>query len=106
MKYNYKGLGNYFKSSALEGVEEVIKDSSSEVVEKWVFDPYKPLLKVEEGEEAVLNLEEALDEWSLGSTVGALSNTSRLFDISLDAYGNKKSINNKTKNEISILNKP
>ncbi|MBP1574032.1 MAG: hypothetical protein J6C34_00280 [Oscillospiraceae bacterium] len=85
-----KGLSNYVKASALEGVEEVIKDSSSEAVEKWVFDPYKPLLKVEEGEEAVLNLEEALDEWSLGSTVGALSNTSRLFDISLDAYNDKR----------------
>ena len=90
----------------MEGVEEVVKDSSSEIVEKWVFDPYKPLLKVEEGEEAVLNLEEAVDELLLGSTVGAFNNTSRLFDISLDAYGNKKSINNKTKNEISILNKP
>ena len=70
----------------MEGVEEVVKDSSSEIVEKWVFDPYKPLLKVEEGEEAVLNLEEALDEWSLGSVVGAFNNTPRLFDISLDAY--------------------
>ena len=101
-----KGISNYLKASALEGVEEVVKDSSSEIVEKWVFDPYKPLLKVEEGEEAVLNLEEAVDELLLGSTVGALSNTPRLFDISMDAYGNKKSINNKTKNEISILNKP
>ena len=61
--------------------------------------------KPKEGEEAVLNLEEALDEWSLGSTVGALSNTSRLFDISLDAYGNKKNINNEVKNKINVLNK-
>lgn len=88
-----KGLSNYVKASALEGVEEVIKDSSSEAVEKWVFDPYKPLLKVEEGEEAVLNLEEAVDELLLGSTVGALNNTPRLFDISLDAYRKGKYIN-------------
>ena len=90
-----KGISNYLKASALEGVEEVIKDSSSEIVEKWVFDPYKPLLKVEEGEEAVLNIEEAVDELLLGSTVGAFNNTPRLFDISMDAYGGKTTWDNK-----------
>ena len=57
--------------------------------------------KPKEGEEAVLNLEEALDEWSLGSTVGALSNTSRLFDISLDAYNRNIG---KGKRKVSIDN--
>ena len=93
MKYNYKWLGNYFKSSALEGVEEVIKDSSSEVVEKGVFDPYKPLLKAREGEEAVLNLSEAGRDFLIGGAGGLVSSTPRLFDISMDAYRKGKYIN-------------
>ena len=95
MKYNYKGISNYLKASALEGVEEVVKDSSSEIVEKWVFDPYKPLLKVEEGEEAVLNLSEAGMDFLIGGTGGLVSSTPRLFDISMDAYGDKISRKNK-----------
>lgn len=88
-----QGLWNYAKAGALEGVEEVIKDSSSEVVEKWVFDPYKPLLKAREGEEAVLNLSEAGRDFLIGGAGGLVSSTPRLFDISMDAYRKGKYIN-------------
>ena len=43
-----------------------------------------------EGEEAVLNLSEAVRDFSIGGTVGLVSSTPRLFDISLDAYNDKR----------------
>ncbi|MBR3963761.1 MAG: hypothetical protein IKK14_09605 [Oscillospiraceae bacterium] len=43
-----------------------------------------------EGEEAVLNLSEAVRDFLIGGTGGLVSSTPRLFDISLDAYNDKK----------------
>ena len=43
-----------------------------------------------EGEEAVLNLSEAGMDFLIGGTGGLVSSTPRLFDISLDAYNDKK----------------
>ena len=43
-----------------------------------------------EGEEAVLNLSEAVMDFLIGGTGGLVSSTPRLFDISLDAYNDKK----------------
>ncbi|MBR6657761.1 MAG: hypothetical protein IKL18_06300 [Oscillospiraceae bacterium] len=85
-----QGFLNYAKAAGLEGVEEAVKNAAPEVVEKWVFDPYKPLLKVGEGEEAVLNLSEAGRDFLIGGTGGLVSSTPRLFDISLDAYNDKR----------------
>ena len=48
-----------------------------------------------EGEEAVLNLSEAGMDFLIGGTGGLVSSTPRLFDISLDAYGDKISRKNK-----------
>ena len=90
-----QGFLNYAKAGALEGVEEAVKNAAPEVVEKWVFDPYKPLLKAREGEEAVLNLSEAGMDFLIGGAGGLVSSTPRLFDISLDAYGDKISRKNK-----------
>ena len=42
-----------------------------------------------EGEEAVLNLSEAGMDFLIGGAGGLVSSTPRLFDISLDAYGDK-----------------
>ena len=85
-----QGFGNYIKAAGLEGVEEAVKNAAPEVVEKWVFDPSKPLLKAREGEEAVLNLSEAVMDFLIGGAGGLVSSTPRLFDISLDAYNDKK----------------
>ena len=85
-----QGFLNYAKAAGLEGVEEAVKNAAPEVVEKWVFDPYKPLLKAREGEEAVLNLSEAVMDFLIGGAGGLVSSTPRLFDISLDAYNDKK----------------
>ena len=87
---------NYAKAGALEGVEEAVKNAAPEVVEKWVFDPYKPLLKAREGEEAVLNLSEAVMDFLIGGAGGLVSSTPRLFDISMDAYNRKGNLNDKT----------
>ena len=100
-----QGFGNYIKAAGLEGVEEAVKNAAPEVIEKWVFDPYKPLLKAREGEEAVLNLSEAGMDFLIGGAGGLVSSTPRLFDISMDAYGSKKNVNNEVKNEINVINK-
>lgn len=97
-----QGFLNYAKAGALEGVEEAVKNAAPEVVEKWVFDPYKPLLKAREGEEAVLNLSEAGMDFLIGGAGGLVSSTPRLFDISLDAYGDKI-VRNENNDAVQIL---
>ena len=91
-----QGFGNYIKAAGLEGVEEAVKNAAPEVIEKWVFDPSKPLLKAREGEEAVLNLSEAVMDFLIGGAGGLVSSTPRLFDISMDAYNRKGNLNDKT----------
>ena len=48
-----------------------------------------------EGEEAVLNLSEARMDFLVGGAAGLFNSTPRLFDISMDAYGDKISRKNK-----------
>ncbi|MBR6657763.1 MAG: hypothetical protein IKL18_06310 [Oscillospiraceae bacterium] len=55
-----------------------------------------------EGEEAVLNLSEAGRDFLIGGTGGLVSSTPRLFDISLDAYGDKI-VRNENNDAIQIL---
>ena len=43
-----------------------------------------------EGEEAVLNLSETVMDFLIGGAGGLVSSTPRLFDISLDAYNDKR----------------
>ena len=97
-----QGFLNYAKAAGLEGVEEAVKNAAPEVIEKWVFDPYKPLLKAREGEEAVLNLSEAVMDFLIGGAGGLVSSTPRLFDISMDAYGDKI-VRNENNDAIQIL---
>ena len=44
-------------------------------------------------------------DFLVGGTGGLFNSTPRLFDISLDAYGSKKKVNNEVKNEINVINK-
>ena len=59
---------------------------SSGIVEKHVYDKDKPWSG--NGNDSVFDLERMQNDFGMGSIVGFIDNSPRLFDISIDSYGN------------------
>lgn len=80
-----KGLSDYMWATAGEGTEEVLKGISSGIVEKHVYDKDKQWGGY--GDDSVFDLERMQNDFGMGSMSGFMDNVPKLFDISMNSYG-------------------
>ena len=67
-----KAVIDYVKSAIAEGNEEVLQSITSGIAQKLVYDHDKDWIAKESGEDAVLNMADAYEEWVLGTFLGGV----------------------------------